>query len=360
MDRQQIPDGSHTSTKAGMDTLVSILTPTFNHEQYIAECIESVQAQTYSNWEMIIVDDGSRDKTVEIARAFAEKDSRIEIIEHKTNYGLYRLHETYNEALRLSKGELIAILETDDLWRANKLELQVPYFADPEVVLVYANAALTKIDRTLIRNTKLETDLQKDKCLTNYPVGVAYKRLLFGRNPIINVTAVVRKQVLEAIGGFACLPGLAGADFATWLELTGEGQFAFVQEIVATHRRHKNAATMGRLSVKSIEAAMKWTESPHCLESEPWRKAGFDSREMLQTAQRKILARRKLLHNLQRASKAMEVDDWDTARDELKQHLSHDPNPLRRTVVGVVRFFAGYKINLLRSAKALVPERFRS
>ncbi|PIV09667.1 hypothetical protein COS31_04440 [Candidatus Roizmanbacteria bacterium CG02_land_8_20_14_3_00_36_15] len=94
-----------------MKSLVSIITPTFNHKRFISPCMESVIGQTYKNWEMIIVDDASTDKTFIIASGFAKKDKRIKIIRHKTNWGLKRLKDTYNQALKQAEGELIAVIE---------------------------------------------------------------------------------------------------------------------------------------------------------------------------------------------------------------------------------------------------------
>jgi len=105
-------------------SLVSVITPTYNHERFIAQCIESVLAQTYGHWEMIIVDDGSTDHTASIAEEYAKKDHRIKVI-RQANNGIFRLAETYNKALGLANGELIAILEGDDTWQNTKLEIQV-------------------------------------------------------------------------------------------------------------------------------------------------------------------------------------------------------------------------------------------
>ena len=81
--------------------LVSIITPTYNHEKYIGDCIRSVQDQTYTNWEMIIVDDGSTDRTFTIAQTSADSHDRIKLCTQK-NLGIFRLGETYNFALALS------------------------------------------------------------------------------------------------------------------------------------------------------------------------------------------------------------------------------------------------------------------
>ncbi|MCS7232212.1 MAG: glycosyltransferase family 2 protein, partial [Elusimicrobiota bacterium] len=116
---------------------ISIVTPTYNHEDFIEDCIESVLLQTYDNWEMIIVDDASTDRTPEIVSEYAQKDKRIKFIRHKENYGPFNLDRTYNEALELAKGEWIAILEGDDVWLPYKLERQVQVIRElPEDVVV--------------------------------------------------------------------------------------------------------------------------------------------------------------------------------------------------------------------------------
>ena len=71
-----------------MQPLVSIITPTYNHQNYISDCIKSAQKQTYNNWEMIVMDDGSTDETLSIAKSFAEKDDRIHVFTQK-NIGIF-------------------------------------------------------------------------------------------------------------------------------------------------------------------------------------------------------------------------------------------------------------------------------
>ena len=114
--------------------LVSIITPTYNHEQFIGQCVGSVLAQTYTNWEQIIIDDGSTDNTNEVIKTY--NDRRIRYIYQK-NVGIWKLNETYNKALALANGELIAILEGDDFWPPDKLEVQVPFFLNTNVVLAF-------------------------------------------------------------------------------------------------------------------------------------------------------------------------------------------------------------------------------
>ena len=110
-----------------MSELVSIITPTYNAEKFIRATIESVQNQTYQNWEMILVDDASTDKTVKIISDFAEKDSRIKLfkLEQNSGNGFAR-----NKALEKAVGKYIAYLDADDLWFLNKLEKQIAFLKE--------------------------------------------------------------------------------------------------------------------------------------------------------------------------------------------------------------------------------------
>ena len=110
-----------------MDPLVSIITPTYNHEAFIGACIESVLTQTVGDWEMIIVDDGSTDSTATIAKAFAKKDDRVRVFSRE-NVGIFKLAETYNFGLEKASGKIVAVLEGDDVWEPRKLELQIAAF----------------------------------------------------------------------------------------------------------------------------------------------------------------------------------------------------------------------------------------
>ena len=150
--------------------LVSIITPTYNHEKYIGECIRSVQSQTYSNWEMLIVDDGSTDNTFSIASELAAGDSRIRVFTQK-NIGIFRLSETYNFALSLSRGKYIAVLEGDDVWLPEKLSLQVTEMeADEHIDMCFGQAYSATTD--LSSNYSLTDYSSKSiNVLQNDPVG---------------------------------------------------------------------------------------------------------------------------------------------------------------------------------------------
>ncbi|HRK22833.1 MAG TPA: glycosyltransferase family A protein, partial [Fimbriimonadaceae bacterium] len=111
---------------------VSILTPTYRHAAFIESTIASVQAQTFEDWEMLVLDDGSDDGTADLAEAIGDPRVRVFREPHR---GIERLEETYNRGLAEARGDLVAILEGDDLWPAEKIAIQVPDFDDPSVVL---------------------------------------------------------------------------------------------------------------------------------------------------------------------------------------------------------------------------------
>ena len=119
-----------------MRNLVSIITPSYNSERFIAECIESVIAQSYQNWEMIIVDDGSTDGSLEIIQQYVNRDYRVIVIENRENLGA---SESRNIAIDSASGEYIAFLDSDDLWKSQKLEIQIELMESEGVALSYSN-----------------------------------------------------------------------------------------------------------------------------------------------------------------------------------------------------------------------------
>lgn len=107
-----------------MKELVSIIVPTYNTEKFIKQTIESVLSQSYTNWEMILADDASTDKTIVIIEEFAQKDSRIKLLKLPENRGNGFAR---NAALEKATGKYIAYLDADDLWFPEKLEKQIQF-----------------------------------------------------------------------------------------------------------------------------------------------------------------------------------------------------------------------------------------
>lgn len=118
-----------------MDELVSIIMPSYNTGRFISETIESVLAQSYSKWELIIVDDCSTDNTDDVVNPYLD-DTRIHYIKNDTNSGAA---VSRNRALREAKGKWIAFLDSDDLWESDKLKKQVAFMKDNNYHFSYTN-----------------------------------------------------------------------------------------------------------------------------------------------------------------------------------------------------------------------------
>lgn len=223
--------------------MISILTPTYNHEKFISVCIESVLAQTYKHWEMIIIDDGSTDRTGDVVALY--KDDRIKYIRQESK-GINRLSETYNTALSIAKGDYIAILEGDDYWPYYKLDVQAADFEDSKVILSFGHTQVISCDGKpigLIPMSKLPVEAE-----TNNPVG---RSSLYMMDPSIltflfPVSVVICKAALERIGGFQQLPYLPVVDYPTFMSLTREGNFIFHDKILGFWRRHEQSTTRNK------------------------------------------------------------------------------------------------------------------
>lgn len=116
--------------------LVSIITPTYNAERTIASCIESVVAQTYQDWEMLITDDCSQDATVDIIRRYAAADSRIRLFCQNENGGAGKAR---NNSIAEARGRYIAFLDADDRWMPAKLERQVSFMEESGAKVCYSS-----------------------------------------------------------------------------------------------------------------------------------------------------------------------------------------------------------------------------
>jgi glycosyltransferase involved in cell wall biosynthesis len=236
--------------------LVSIITPTYNHDPYIGRCLESVVAQTEPRWEQIVIDDGSTDGTAEIVSHFT--DARIRYVSRR-HHGIAGLGGAYNLALRMARGTYVAILEGDDFWPQDKLERQLPAFEDPEVVLSWGLAAETdsagETRRLIPEQGQLRRHLDKTAAQT--------VRLLLEWNRIPACTVLCRTSALLAVGGFHQPVGLPNVDYPTWLQLCRVGRFAAVNRIVGFYRRHDRqvSMTMTKEMLRNLDVGPAFVEA---------------------------------------------------------------------------------------------------
>jgi len=129
--------------KAKREPLVSVIVNCLNGERYIRECLDSVYAQTYSNWEIVFWDNASTDKSAEIANSY---DDRLRYFRGESTIPLGAAR---NQVLLRARGEFLAFLDCDDLWLAQKLKKQIPLFDDPEVGLVYCDTIFFNAEKEM-------------------------------------------------------------------------------------------------------------------------------------------------------------------------------------------------------------------
>lgn len=116
--------------------LVSIITPTFNSRRFVRETVASIKAQNYTNWELLITDDGSTDNTVEILNEIRAEDSRISVFCLKENKGA---SVARNHSLSRAKGKYVAFCDSDDLWMPDKLTRQIRFMKDRRLAFSYSS-----------------------------------------------------------------------------------------------------------------------------------------------------------------------------------------------------------------------------
>lgn len=211
--------------------LVSIITPCYNAEKYIAETIESVLKQTYRNWEMIIVDDCSTDKSAEIVKSYMERDPRIKYFRTERPSGSPSLPR--NIGIDNASGKYIAFLDADDVWLPEKLKLEVDFSEKNNYHLVYS--FYEKMDWAGVRNNRI--------IKTN--VKSTYKSLLKS-NSIPCLTSLVS---IEAVGDtrFKQIPQ---EDFCFWLDILKKGYTAYnLQEVTSLYREAQNSRSANKLDM---------------------------------------------------------------------------------------------------------------
>jgi teichuronic acid biosynthesis glycosyltransferase TuaG len=148
--------------------MISIITPTYNSSKFISESISSVLAQTYTNWELFIIDDCSKDNTVEIIKSFSNSDSRIKLIELNKNVGAA---EARNEGLKLVKTPYIAFLDSDDIWTPDKLEKQLNFMLEKDIAFSFTSYYRILESRKLVNIIVAPLKLEYKSYLKNTIIG---------------------------------------------------------------------------------------------------------------------------------------------------------------------------------------------
>jgi len=232
-----VPHLSTTMTKPR----VSVVIPVRNGKDYIQEALDSVLQQSFTDLELLLIDDGSTDDDYD---RYALQDPRVRVI-HLAGNGVSRAR---NVGMAQSRGEFIAFLDADDVWFPGKLEAQVRYFdAHPDVGVVFGKFIRwpAQPDGGFAPASSLVQDVAQLSKTEEERSGWLYTRLLDGLLVGMN-TAVVRRSVYEAIGGFN-ESMRQGEDYDFWLRASRVAEMHSLDGAVALYRIH-SASAMHRLS----------------------------------------------------------------------------------------------------------------
>lgn len=218
------------------EPLVSIITPSYNSSRTIRETIESVKKQTYHNWELIIVDDHSSDKTLEIIKREQENERRIRIIPLEKNAGAANAR---NVAIKNAKGDYIAFLDSDDLWSPNKLTEQIKFMEENGYAFTYTsyehiNEEGSQLGETIKAKPRMD-----------------YHDMLKRKGTIGTLTVVLnRKKIKVDIS----MPEIeTSEDFALWLKILKSGIVAYgIPKVLAYYR-----IGSGQISGNKLKAAKR-------------------------------------------------------------------------------------------------------
>lgn len=216
-----------------MNDLVSIIMPSYNTAKFISESIESVLNQTYSNWELIIIDDCSKDNTDEVVSKYLS-DDRIKYFKNDNNCGAAL---SRNKALREAKGKWIAFLDSDDLWENNKLEMQIKFMTDNNYYFSYTNYC--EIDEESKEIGKMITGPKK-----------VTKRRMFNYCWMGCLTVMYDA---EKVGLIQIADIKKNNDYAMWLQVCKKTNCYLLKENLAQYRKRT-----GSISNHSYKALIKW------------------------------------------------------------------------------------------------------
>lgn len=193
-----------------MTSLVSIITPVYNSEKFISECINSVQSQTFQNWEHILVDDCSTDQSSAMIEVCSKDDSRIKYIKLASNSGAGIAR---NKGIELAKGRYIAFLDSDDFWRNDKLEKQVTFIMKNSYAFIYSQYYIVGNDNIPVSIIKSPKRVNFNKMLCNDYIGcltVVYDTKILGKQymPIIRKRQdwVLWLKLLKKVDNAYCVP----------------------------------------------------------------------------------------------------------------------------------------------------------
>lgn len=216
--------------------MISIVTPVYNAAAFIRETIEMVQAQTYSDWELLLVDDGSKDASVEVIESYLREnpDNRIRLVAKGINEGAAL---TRNRGIKEAKGRYIAFLDADDVWLSHKLQTQMEFMEKTKAGFVFS--AYEFGDEEAVGTGRI----------VHVPQTLTYKKAL-SRTVIFTTTVLLDTEKIPK--ELIYMPNVPSEDSATWWQILRAGNVAYgLDEVLAIYRRP--AKSLSSNKIKAIQ-----------------------------------------------------------------------------------------------------------
>lgn len=209
---------------------VSIVVPTYNHAPFLKRAIESVMSQTFSDWELVIINNFSTDNTIEVVESF--KDERIKLINFR-NDGI--IAASRNRGIQNSNSEYIAFLDSDDIWYPSKLEKCMNLIHEKELGLICHDEYLVE-DGTIHRTLHYGPE-----------ENAAYRNLLYRGNCVSTSATIVKKKALLDVNCFSESPEFnTSEDYDLWLKLSKSGiKMGFTTEVLGEYTHHSSNNSAG-------------------------------------------------------------------------------------------------------------------
>jgi len=221
-----------------MSEKVSVITASYNYDNLIPETIESVLNQTYKNWEMIIVDDGSKDNSVEVIKSYCEKDNRIKLYQHEDgiNKGLA---ETLKLAISKAQSDWIIFLESDDTIREDYIEKKLEIIRQyPDIKFIYNDVNLFGDKEKIKEFNEYFQSVAKDLEGVTFPANIS--KFLVKKNIIPTFSCVMlKKEILEKVDFNSSIKSLL--DWYLWSQIAPKYEVYFINEKLTNWRIHRGS-----------------------------------------------------------------------------------------------------------------------